>query len=131
MLYSSTDLQRPADQKRQRKSIDRAPYSEYTAREYGRIIHSKSFRRLQGKMQLFPPARSPLLRNRLTHSLEVTDIASRITTHLNKTARCASGHRIDAYIVTAVALAHDLGHPPVWTYRRKDSCTTNGEARVI
>lgn len=75
------------------------------------MVHSTSFRRLQGKMQLFPPSESPLLRNRLTHSLEVADIATRITASLN--ARYAGkGVHIDPSIVATAGLAHDIGHPP-------------------
>lgn len=112
MLYNSEfDLKRPSDFLRKSQPRTRTPYSLDTASDYGRIVHSMCFRRLQGKMQLFPPAESPLLRNRLSHSLEVTDIASRITANLNK-RQPKDGPRIDGYMVTAVALAHDLGHPP-------------------
>jgi dGTPase len=50
-------------------------------RDFGRLIHSPSFRRLQGKTQLFPGAESDFFRNRLTHSLEVAQIARGIASH--------------------------------------------------
>jgi len=78
-----------------------------------------AFRRLQGKMQLFPPVESPLLRNRLTHSLEVTEIAANIVKSLNDAVFAKHGKHpnvknffIDTSIVATAALAHDLGHPP-------------------
>ncbi|MDU6746612.1 MAG: deoxyguanosinetriphosphate triphosphohydrolase, partial [Bradyrhizobium sp.] len=52
-------------------------------RDYGRIIHCASFRRLQGKTQVFPGHESDFFRNRLTHSLEVAQIASGIAERLN------------------------------------------------
>lgn len=110
-MYSKFDLRRPADFLRKSLHHTRTAFGPHTARDYGHIVHSMAFRRLQGKMQLFPPSESPLLRNRLSHTLEVTDIASRITANLNE-KYSNDGHRIDGYMVTAVALAHDLGHPP-------------------
>jgi dGTPase len=121
-LYSERDLLRPADILGERRPDPRRPYSIDTAEEYGRIVHSMAFRRLQGKMQLFPPTESPLIRNRLTHSLEVADIAARIAIKLNmklsqrenkqEPPRESRKSRIDPSIVTAAALAHDVGHPP-------------------
>ena len=55
--------------------------SEYS-RDYARVLHSPSFRRLQNKTQLFPGQESDFFRNRLTHSLEVSQIAKSIANKL-------------------------------------------------
>lgn len=74
-------------------------------RDYTRIMYSSSFRRLQGKMQLFGIKSDQFFRNRLTHSLEVAQIARSIATII--------GYPQDEiYIVEAGALAHDIGNPP-------------------
>ena len=57
------------------------------ARDYARLIHSPSFRRLQGKTQVFPGHQSDFYRNRLTHSLEVAQIAKSIAIRLNATEK--------------------------------------------
>lgn len=74
-------------------------------RDYARIMYSSSFRRLQGKMQLLGIKNDQFFRNRLTHSLEVAQIARSIA----GTIQYDSG---SSYIVEAGALAHDLGNPP-------------------
>ncbi len=90
------------------------PYRSPWRRDYARLIHSPSFRRLQGKTQVFPGHESDFYRNRLTHSLEVAQIAKSIAIRLNAT----SGHfrtkknKIDLDVVEFAGLAHDLGHPP-------------------
>jgi len=82
-------------------------------RDFGRIVHSSYFRRLVGKTQLFPPQEQELFRNRLTHSVEVAQIAKSIALRLNLLlARDGVEHEIDLDIVETGALAHDLGHPP-------------------
>ncbi len=82
------------------------------ARDYGRIVHSACFRRLQGKTQVFPGHESDFFRNRLTHSLEVAQIAEGIADRINATEEGFKGDPIDARICMTAALAHDLGHPP-------------------
>ena len=82
------------------------------ARDYGRIVHSACFRRLQGKTQVFPGHESDFFRNRLTHSLEVAQIAEGIADRLNATEVGFKDDPIDARICMTAALAHDLGHPP-------------------
>lgn len=74
-------------------------------RDYARIMYSSSFRRLQGKMQLLGIKNDQFFRNRLTHSLEVAQIARSIA----GTIQYDTGA---GYIVEAGALAHDLGNPP-------------------
>lgn len=74
-------------------------------RDYARIMYSSSFRRLQGKMQLLGIKNDQFFRNRLTHSLEVAQIARSIAGVIQYEAG-------ESYIVEAGALAHDLGNPP-------------------
>lgn len=74
-------------------------------RDYARIMYSSSFRRLQGKMQLLGIKNDQFFRNRLTHSLEVAQIARSIAGTIGYDAS-------EGYIVEAGALAHDLGNPP-------------------
>jgi dGTPase len=82
------------------------PYRTPFARDAARILHSRAFRRLAGKTQVFTrlPADSPSdhFRSRLTHTLEVTQIA--------RTLAAALG--LNAELAEALALAHDIGHPP-------------------
>ncbi|MDD5066130.1 MAG: deoxyguanosinetriphosphate triphosphohydrolase [bacterium] len=67
-----------------------------------RIIHSKYFRRLKHKTQVFLAPINDLLRTRLTHTLEVTQIATTIARALN----------VNRDLTEAIALGHDLGHTP-------------------
>lgn len=74
-------------------------------RDYSRIMYASSFRRLQGKMQLLGIKPDQFFRNRLTHSLEVAQIARSIA------VKAGYGPK-DIYVVEAGALAHDIGNPP-------------------
>jgi dGTPase len=78
------------------------PYRNAYARDRDRVIHSRAFRRLEAKTQVFTTRYSDHFRNRLTHTLEVTQIA--------RTVAGALG--LNADLAEALALAHDLGHPP-------------------
>jgi len=82
-------------------------------RDYSRILYSASFRRLQGKMQINGIKSDAFYRNRLTHSLEVAQIAVSIATLLSK--ECSneetSMYKDDIFVLQAAALAHDIGHP--------------------
>jgi dGTPase len=71
-------------------------------RDRDRIIHSTAFRRLQHKTQVFLAHEGRHFRNRLTHTLEVSQIARSIARAL----------RLDEDLAEAVALSHDLGHTP-------------------
>ncbi len=82
-------------------------------RDYGRIIHSAAFRRLQAKKQVIGTDAGDFHRTRLTHSMEVAQIARGITLSLNRRSPLLqAGEKIDVSLVEAAALAHDLGHPP-------------------
>lgn len=93
-------------------------YRTPSRRDFARLIHSPSFRRLQGKTQLFPGAESDFFRNRLTHSIEVAQIAKSIAMKINSELdrgfqdESVPDDRIDYDLVEFAALAHDLGHPP-------------------
>jgi dGTPase len=91
------------------------PYRSDFRRDYARILHSPVFRRLQRKLQLFPADESDFFRNRLTHSLEVAQIAKSIAARLNyqiKQGPYGAIGEIDLDLVELAGLAHDLGHPP-------------------
>ena len=81
-------------------------------RDYSRVVHSAAFRKLQGKTQLFPGHESDFFRNRLTHSLEVAQVAKTIALRINATNDYFRENPIDLDIVETAGLAHDLGHPP-------------------
>jgi len=76
----------------------RNPY----ARDRDRIIHSGSFRKLEYKTQVFLNHEGDFFRTRLTHSIEVSQIARSITSQLD----------LNESLAEAIALAHDLGHTP-------------------
>jgi dGTPase len=89
------------------------PYRSDFRRDYARLIHCASFRRLVGKTQLFPGIESDFFRNRLTHSLEVAQISKSIAIKLNSEEPFFQEHGpIDTDLVEIAGLAHDLGHPP-------------------
>lgn len=78
------------------------PYRTAYARDRDRIIHSRAFRRLEAKTQVFTMRFSDHFRNRLTHTLEVAQIA--------RTVAAALG--LNTELAEALALVHDIGHPP-------------------
>ncbi len=78
-----------------------------------RIIHAHAFRKLQSKTQVFLSGEYDFYRTRLTHSMEVAQIGRSICNYLRTRGDPLSGEMfIDADLVEAVCLAHDLGHPP-------------------
>ncbi len=78
-----------------------------------RIIHTSAFRRLQSKTQVFLSGEYDFYRTRLTHSIEVSQIGRSICARLRRTSGLLGGDfYIDADLVEAACLAHDLGHPP-------------------
>jgi dGTPase len=78
------------------------PYRSEYARDRDRIIHSRAFRRLEAKTQVFTIRYSDHFRNRLTHTLEVSQIA--------RTVAAALG--LNEELAETLALVHDIGHPP-------------------
>jgi dGTPase len=71
-------------------------------RDRDRVIHSRAFRRLEAKTQVFTRRYSDHFRNRLTHTIEVAQISRTIAAQLG----------LNTDLVEALALVHDLGHPP-------------------
>jgi dGTPase len=78
------------------------PYRSEYERDRDRIIHSRAFRRLENKTQVFSRRYSDHFRNRLTHTLEVAQISRTVARSLN----------LNQDLVEALALVHDVGHPP-------------------
>jgi dGTPase len=78
------------------------PYRNDFARDRDRVIHSRAFRRLEAKTQVFTTRFSDHFRTRLTHTLEVAQIARTVAGVLN----------LNADLAEALALVHDIGHPP-------------------
>jgi dGTPase len=78
------------------------PYRNDYARDRDRVIHSRAFRRLEAKTQVFTTRYSDHFRNRLTHTLEVAQIARTV----------AGALELNSDLAEALALAHDIGHPP-------------------
>ncbi|QOV96650.1 MULTISPECIES: anti-phage deoxyguanosine triphosphatase [unclassified Novosphingobium] len=82
--------------------------------DYSRVIHSASFRRLQGKTQILNLGDSDFYRTRLTHSLEVAQIAGGIARQLEKLFpdHPASAILPDRGTIHSIGCTHDFGHPP-------------------
>ena len=78
------------------------PYRNDFQRDRDRVVHARAFRRLEAKTQVFTRRYSDHFRNRLTHTIEVAQISRTIAEQL----------RLNADLVEALALVHDLGHPP-------------------
>jgi dGTPase len=78
------------------------PYRNDFQRDRDRVIHSRAFRRLEAKTQVFTRRYSDHFRNRLTHTIEVAQIARTIAEQL----------QLNVELVEALALVHDVGHPP-------------------
>lgn len=135
MLYGYQDSKRKVSSQTKKNGDDfRTPYRK----DLGRLLHSASFRRLQGKTQLFPGIESDFFRNRLTHSLEVAQIAKGIAIHLNNKVRAFKDEPLDYDLIEFAALAHDLGHPPFGHNGEealheimKDDCGFEGNAQTL
>jgi len=111
-LYRSPDQQRALRSIFGRQTGHDADWRSGFWRDRARLIHSPSFRRLQGKTQLFAGLESDFFRNRLTHSLEVAQIAKTMARRLNSSSFAKRPDQLDLDLVEFAGLAHDLGHPP-------------------
>lgn len=78
------------------------PYRNDFQRDRDRVIHTRAFRRLEGKTQVFAAGFCDHFRNRLTHTIEVSQIARTV----------AAALQLNEEYTETLALAHDLGHPP-------------------
>jgi dGTPase len=78
------------------------PYRNDYARDRDRVIHSRAFRRLEAKTQVFTTRFSDHFRNRLTHTLEVAQVARTV----------AGALHLNTDLAESLALVHDIGHPP-------------------
>src|ERR1700730_7325481 len=78
------------------------PYRNIYARDRDRVIYSRAFRRLEAKTQVFTTRYSDHFRNRLTHTIEVAQVARTVSSALS----------LNTDLTEALALVHDIGHPP-------------------
>jgi dGTPase len=100
--WLAAPAQRSAASRGRERPEEPCPYRTDFQRDRDRILHSKSFRRLAGKTQVFVAPRSDHDRTRLTHTLEVCQVARTIARAL-----C-----LNEDLTEAIALGHDLGHSP-------------------
>lgn len=100
--FLSEYAQKSADSKGRERPEEPCEIRTCYERDRDRILHSKSFRRLKHKTQVFISPEGDHYRTRLTHTLEVAQIARTIATAL----------RLNEYLTEAIALGHDLGHTP-------------------
>src|SRR5258708_282306 len=77
------------------------PYRNQFQRDRDRVIHARSFRRLENKTQVFTPGLSDHFRNRLTHTMEAAQISRTVASVLG----------LNEELTEALALVHDIGHP--------------------
>jgi len=93
---------RPQETRGRRVPEREHAYRDCYERDRDRVVHSRAFRRLEYKTQVFPNHHGDHFRTRLTHTIEVAQLA--------RTAARALG--LNSTVCEAIALAHDLGHPP-------------------
>ncbi len=93
---------RPEASRGRRHAEAEHPYRNCFQRDRDRVIHARAFRRLENKTQVFTRRLSDHFRNRLTHTIEVSQISRTIAARLG----------LNTDLVEALALVHDIGHPP-------------------
>jgi len=93
---------RPEESRGRRYPEPGHPYRSDFQRDRDRVIHSRAFRRLENKTQVFTRRHSDHFRNRLTHTIEVSQISRTIAASLG----------LNEDLVETLALVHDIGHPP-------------------
>src|SRR5256886_15281115 len=93
---------RAEESRGRRYAEERHAYRNDFQRDRDRVVHSRAFRRLENKTQVFTGRRSDHFRNRLTHTIEVAQISRTI----------AAALQMNEDLVEALALVHDVGHPP-------------------
>src|SRR5229473_401635 len=93
---------RPEESLGRRYPEPRHPYRDDFQRDRDRVVHSRAFRRLEDKTQVFTRRYSDHFRNRLTHTIEVSQVSRTIASVLG----------LNEDLVESLALVHDVGHPP-------------------
>src|SRR5687767_992942 len=101
-IFLAPYAQKSGDSQGREHPEPRHPFRTAYERDRARIVHSRAFRRLEYKTQVFLNGTGDHLRTRLTHTMEVAAIARNIARAL----------RLNEDLAEAIALAHDLGHPP-------------------
>jgi dGTPase len=108
----SDDFYGPFDRACLQNKLNRERKEDYRSvfhQDRDRVMFTPTFRRLQAKTQVFQAGEYDFYRTRLTHSLEVANIAKSIVAWLRKNEPSVS---IDPDLIEAICLAHDIGHPP-------------------
>jgi dGTPase len=103
MIHSFASYAVQVEQSRGRRHPEpQHPYRNDFQRDRDRVIHSRAFRRLEDKTQVFTRRYSDHFRNRLTHTIEVAQISRTIAAQLG----------LNVHLAETLALAHDVGHSP-------------------
>jgi len=138
MHYSDKDSKRIFDIEPTDNTYD-GPYRTPWSRDLARLIHSRYFKKLQGKNQLLPGQEGDQFRNRMTHAMEVSQIAKAIVSKLNHDLKEQKlDYSIESDICEFGALAHDIGRPPfghlgemALNVKMKDSGGFEGNAQTL